>query len=196
MRSFLEIARRCVESWIGLSRGFKSRKLYEFEGTRVSSKEPTVENSRAPHKKRRERSNHEARTVYSRIETEERRRLRQGNKRSICSCDADSDYARIKAARPWEDRSVRTILLQESAEAPSCSHLFSSFRIKNSLSPNWTKVFVFDYELGTPVKVSVQIFDQVQKGDNKPMGGVVFDVGELLGCRGNTKAKKLKNNGT
>lgn len=68
--------------------------------------------------------------------------------------------------------------------------------IKNSLNPEWTKVFVFDYELGTPVKVAVQIFDQVRKGDNKSMGGVVFDIGELLGCRGNVKAKALKHNGT
>jgi hypothetical protein len=146
--------------------------------------------------KRREPSNHEGRTVHSRIETKERRRLGQGNKRSLRSCDADGDCARIKAARPWEDRSVSKILAQESPLAPSCSHLFSSRSIKNSLSPNWTKVFVFDYELGTPVKVAVQIFDEVRKGDNKTMGGVIFDIGELLGCRGNTKAKKLKHNGT
>lgn len=68
--------------------------------------------------------------------------------------------------------------------------------IKNSLNPDWTKVFVFDYELGTPVKVAVQIFDEVRKGDNKNMGAVVFDIGELLGSRGNTKAKKLKKGGT
>lgn len=68
--------------------------------------------------------------------------------------------------------------------------------IKNSLSPNWCKTFTFDYELGTPMKVAVTIFDEVRKGENKSMGAVVFDIGELLGCRGNTKAKKLKRNGT
>jgi len=68
--------------------------------------------------------------------------------------------------------------------------------IKNTLSPDWVKTFTFDYELGKPMKVAVTIFDEVKKGDNKSMGAVVFDIGELLGCRGNTKAKKLKDNGT
>ncbi len=29
--------------------------------------------------------------------------------------------------------------------------------IKNSLSPNWVKSFVLDYELGTPTKVAIQV---------------------------------------
>lgn len=69
--------------------------------------------------------------------------------------------------------------------------------IENSLSPNWIKTFTFDYELGTPMKVAVSIYDKDKDdGENKSMGSVVFDIGELLGCRGNTKAKKLKGNGT
>jgi Ca2+-dependent lipid-binding protein len=67
--------------------------------------------------------------------------------------------------------------------------------VKNSLSPQWTKVFTFDYELGTPMTLVVSIFDQVQKGDNKSMGSAVFDVAELLGARGNCKAKKLRTGG-
>ena len=69
-------------------------------------------------------------------------------------------------------------------------------RIKNTLSPQWTKVFVLDYEMGTPTKVVVSVFDEVRKGDNKSMGSAVFDIGELLGARGNTKAKKIKKGGT
>lgn len=68
--------------------------------------------------------------------------------------------------------------------------------IKNSLSPNWVKTFTFDYNIGTPMKVAITIFDEVKKGENKSMGAVVFDIGEVLGARGSTKAKKLKDNGT
>eukprot|EP00934_Nitzschia_sp_Nitz4_P006123 Nitzschia sp. Nitz4//scaffold178_size73299//8161//9852//NITZ4_005691-RA/size73299-processed-gene-0.17-mRNA-1//1//CDS//3329539098//6113//frame0 len=66
---------------------------------------------------------------------------------------------------------------------------------KNNLDPHWTRVFVFDYELGTPTKVAVTLFDEVRKGDNKSMGAAVFDLGELLGARGGTKAKKLRGGG-
>jgi len=68
--------------------------------------------------------------------------------------------------------------------------------IKNTLSPQWTKIFMVNYELGTPMKVVVSVFDEVRKGDNKSMGSAVFDIGELLGARGNTKAKKVRNSGT
>lgn len=57
-------------------------------------------------------------------------------------------------------------------------------------------MFTLDYELGRPVKVAVNIFDEVRKGENKGMGSAVFDIGELLGARGNTKARKLKKGGT
>jgi uncharacterized protein YegL len=68
--------------------------------------------------------------------------------------------------------------------------------IKNSLSPMWVKVFILDYELGTPTKVAINVFDEVRKGENKAMGAAVFDIGELLGARGNTKAKKIQKGGT
>lgn len=68
--------------------------------------------------------------------------------------------------------------------------------VKNSLSPQWTKIFELEYTLGEPCKVAVSIFDEVRKGDNKSMGSTVFDIGELLGARGNTKAHRLKKGGT
>lgn len=67
--------------------------------------------------------------------------------------------------------------------------------IKNTLDPEWTKVFVFDYELGTPTKICISIFDEVRKGDNKSMGAALFDLGSVLAARGGTKAKKLRNGG-
>jgi hypothetical protein len=59
------------------------------------------------------------------------------------------------------------------------------------LNPQFTKVFVFDYELGTPMRLAVSIFDEVSKGQNKSMGCALFDVGEILGARGQTKAKRV-----
>jgi hypothetical protein len=59
----------------------------------------------------------------------------------------------------------------------------------------WVKVFHLDYELGTPTRIAVQVFDAVSKGTDKPMGMAVFDIGELLGSRGNTKAKRLSQGG-
>lgn len=71
-----------------------------------------------------------------------------------------------------------------------------TFRIKNSLSPNWVKVFEVDYELGTPMQIAVQIYDEVRKGDNKSMGSSTFEIGNVLGARGNCKARRLKKGGT
>mmetsp|Transcript_14450 Transcript_14450/g.20368 ORF Transcript_14450/g.20368 Transcript_14450/m.20368 type:complete len:597 (-) Transcript_14450:181-1971(-) len=68
--------------------------------------------------------------------------------------------------------------------------------IKNTLNPNWVKVFNIDYELGNPCTIVVSIFDEVRKGDNKSMGSAVFDVGSILGSRGNVKGKSLKKGGT
>ena len=68
-------------------------------------------------------------------------------------------------------------------------------RVKNSLSPDWIKCFYVDYELGTPVSILIKIFDQVNNGDNIEMGSSVFEIGSVLGSKGNTKAKKLKSGG-
>jgi hypothetical protein len=59
----------------------------------------------------------------------------------------------------------------------------------------WVKVFHLDYELGTPTKIEVHVFDGVSKGTDKSMGMAVFDIGELLGSRGNMKAKRLSSQG-
>lgn len=64
--------------------------------------------------------------------------------------------------------------------------------IDNTLSPSWIKVFLVDYKLGTPLKIIVSIF-HAQKKENKSMGSVVFDIGEVLGSRGGTKAKRMEN---
>ena len=68
--------------------------------------------------------------------------------------------------------------------------------IKNDLSPNWVSVFTLDYELGSTTKLAVSVFDEVRKGENLSMGSCVFDLAEVLGSRGNTKAKRVKGGGT
>eukprot|EP00977_Amphora_coffeiformis_P010847 scaffold2541_cov175-Amphora_coffeaeformis.AAC.3 len=68
--------------------------------------------------------------------------------------------------------------------------------VKNSLSPHWVKVFVVDYELGIPFVFAVSIFDEHTSEKSKPMGSAVFELGEVLGARGSTKAKHLHGKGT
>ena len=71
--------------------------------------------------------------------------------------------------------------------------------IPNNLSPNWVKKFDIDFAFGKPARVNVGIYDEVLKKkarNNKPMGSAVFDIAEVLGARGNIKAKKLKGGGT
>jgi Ca2+-dependent lipid-binding protein len=68
--------------------------------------------------------------------------------------------------------------------------------VKNNLSPSWTHTFITDYSFGEETRVNVGIFDEVRKGHNKSMGSAQFEVGEVLGAKGNIRAKALKNGGT
>lgn len=68
--------------------------------------------------------------------------------------------------------------------------------IKNDLSPNWVKVFTIDYELGSTTKVAISIFDEGKNSNHLAMGATTFDIGEVLGARGNTKGKLIKGGGT
>ena len=66
--------------------------------------------------------------------------------------------------------------------------------LTNDLSPHWVKVFTLDHEEGGETKLIVTVFHEA-KSENKSMGSVVFEISELLGARGNTKSKKLKQGG-
>eukprot|EP00934_Nitzschia_sp_Nitz4_P007889 Nitzschia sp. Nitz4//scaffold77_size91520//51907//54384//NITZ4_004894-RA/size91520-augustus-gene-0.74-mRNA-1//-1//CDS//3329558003//7879//frame0 len=69
--------------------------------------------------------------------------------------------------------------------------------IKNNLNPAWTRVFETTYSFGKESRFNVGIFDEIRKtGKSKTMGSAVFEIGEVLGSRGNIKAKKLKHGGT
>jgi len=67
--------------------------------------------------------------------------------------------------------------------------------VKNSLSPKWATVIEADYVLGEPMKIIVQVFDEVRKGNNKSMGSASFQIGEVLAARGCSKARKIKKDG-
>ena len=71
------------------------------------------------------------------------------------------------------------------------------------MSPRWITTFDLDYELSQNTRINVGVWDDVNKSgknkkkvENKPMGSALFEVGEVLGSRGSTKAKKLRNGGT
>ena len=65
------------------------------------------------------------------------------------------------------------------------------------MNPAWTATFTADYTFGKETKFNIGIFDKIRKGDTqKSMGSAVFEIGEVLGSRGNIKAKKLRNGGT
>lgn len=68
--------------------------------------------------------------------------------------------------------------------------------VKNNLSPHWAKLFTFEYQLGSPASLAINIFDEVQKSENKSMGSAVFEVDSLLAARGGTKTKRIRNGGT
>ncbi|CAB9509273.1 Copine-6 [Seminavis robusta] len=42
--------------------------------------------------------------------------------------------------------------------------------INDSLSPDWVKVFTLEYSMGTPCKIAINLFDEVQEGKNLSMG--------------------------
>ena len=70
-------------------------------------------------------------------------------------------------------------------------------RIEHNLSPAWTQTFTTYYAFGKETKFNVGVFHETKKsGKSKTMGSALFEIGEVLGARGNIKAKKLKNGGT
>lgn len=53
-----------------------------------------------------------------------------------------------------------------------------------------------DYEFGKLIHFQVAIFDEIRKAKNdKSMGSAVFEIGAILGSKGNVRAKRLKKGG-
>ena len=90
---------------------------------------------------------------------------------------------------------VVTLIASEPGQQPKV--LGKTEVIKNNLSPHWVTTFEVDYEFSKPTRINVGIYDEIRKAkQNKPMGSAVFEIGEVLGSRGNIKAKKMKGGGT
>jgi hypothetical protein len=90
---------------------------------------------------------------------------------------------------------VVTIVANEPGQQPKI--LGKTEVIKNNLSPQWLTTFELDYEFAKPTRINVGIYDEVKKKKGaKPMGSAMFEIGEILGARGNIKAKKIKGGGT
>jgi Ca2+-dependent lipid-binding protein len=90
---------------------------------------------------------------------------------------------------------VVTLIASEPGQQPTI--LGKTEVIKNNLSPHWVKTFEIDYEFSKQTRINVGVYDEIRKAKNaKPMGTAVFEVGEVLGARGNIKAKKIKDGGT
>eukprot|EP00581_Thalassiosira_minuscula_P007308 CAMPEP_0183703258 /NCGR_PEP_ID=MMETSP0737-20130205/1063_1 /TAXON_ID=385413 /ORGANISM="Thalassiosira miniscula, Strain CCMP1093" /LENGTH=689 /DNA_ID=CAMNT_0025929977 /DNA_START=76 /DNA_END=2145 /DNA_ORIENTATION=+ len=89
---------------------------------------------------------------------------------------------------------IVTILATGPGETPRV--LGKTEVIKNTLSPNWTTSFLFEYEFGKETHINVSVIDEVRKESDRPMGSAVFEIGDILGSRGSIKAKKLKKGGT
>lgn len=96
--------------------------------------------------------------------------------------------------RTSDPYAVVTLLASDPSEQPRV--LGRTEVIRNSLNPRWVTHFDLDYHIGQLTRINVGIYDDVKKGDHKPMGSAMFEVGEVLGTRGNIKAKQLRNGGT
>jgi len=68
--------------------------------------------------------------------------------------------------------------------------------VKDDLNPIWTKFFNINYELGKLKVINVGIFDKMKDGEtDKTMGSAAFEIGDMLGSKGNITAKRLRNGG-
>jgi len=86
---------------------------------------------------------------------------------------------------------VITVLPMDLSEKP---HILGKTEIvKNTLDPDFVTTFTVDYNLGSETKILVKLYDHVSKGDNISMGSTTFEIGNVLGSKGSTRTKKLKD---
>jgi hypothetical protein len=64
------------------------------------------------------------------------------------------------------------------------------------LSPSWITTFDFDHLQGEKAVLQIDIFDEISKGSDKPMGSASFDIEDTLNATGKTKEATLKQGGS
>ena len=99
----------------------------------------------------------------------------------------------VTSAGTSDPYAVVTHIATEAGKTPTV--LGKTEVVENNLNPQWAKHFTFDYDLGTPCRLAVSVFHHKKNGSSESMGAAIFDVGQVLGARGSTKAKQLKGNG-
>ena len=66
---------------------------------------------------------------------------------------------------------------------------------KNTLNPMWTTRFITEYTKELELTLSVELFDDVSKSKDKPMGSATFELGEVMRSSGHVKSAALKPRG-
>eukprot|EP00588_Corethron_pennatum_P000929 CAMPEP_0194286026 /NCGR_PEP_ID=MMETSP0169-20130528/31651_1 /TAXON_ID=218684 /ORGANISM="Corethron pennatum, Strain L29A3" /LENGTH=237 /DNA_ID=CAMNT_0039032327 /DNA_START=19 /DNA_END=728 /DNA_ORIENTATION=- len=72
--------------------------------------------------------------------------------------------------------------------------------VYDCLSPDWVKTFAFKYDLGQQHHFVVTVYDELKKGverldKHKKIGQVKFEIGEILGTRGNVRSASMAKGG-
>jgi C2 domain len=67
--------------------------------------------------------------------------------------------------------------------------------LRKTLSPEWaTTIRLPEYEMGSPTRLAVTIYDHSDNSSNhKSMGCVLFDVSDILASKGQVMGKRLTN---
>ncbi|GAX24436.1 hypothetical protein FisN_4Lh573 [Fistulifera solaris] len=106
--------------------------------------------------------------------------------------------SKLKGSKFGKSAPFAVVILLSSDPRDAPVILGRTKAVPGTLNPHWTEVFQIDYEIGQETRVNIGVYDELSKkeGVNKPMGSAVFEIGDVLGARGNTKAKKLRQGGT
>uniref|UniRef100_A0A7S4JID1 C2 domain-containing protein n=1 Tax=Odontella aurita TaxID=265563 RepID=A0A7S4JID1_9STRA len=68
--------------------------------------------------------------------------------------------------------------------------------VKNTLNPEWTDVFTIDFHRpGLFTEISVEVFDEIKKKDDKFMGSAKFVISDVIDTKGNEKGEEVENGG-
>jgi hypothetical protein len=74
--------------------------------------------------------------------------------------------------------------------------------IRQSRNPQWTQTVLLDYEYGSAFFFTVHVLQVKSKGssssinnETRNLGSALFEVGDILGTRHNTKVKRLRDGG-
>lgn len=103
------------------------------------------------------------------------------------------DLSGTSLVRKPDPFAVITVLNKEPGSRPTV--VGRTETLQNTYSPDWTKLILMDgFELGKSMSVVVTLYDTA-KGKNVSMGSSVFEVGKILGSKGNVLAKELKQGG-